>query len=204
MSEYEDMCDNCVTPWKCNGPHNTVGEGRMANDPVVLRGAGPTPCSLQFGGRDSDGEGAESEAAFLKWSHDEDQAFIDAMTPPVNAEEVRVTASTGGQKGSKPERFDLIPSDALKMLARHYGKGAEKYERVNGLDNWRNGYPWSLSYAAMQRHLHAFWGGEDYDEETGSLHLVAAAWHCFTLIHFINNPRIPAEFDDRQDVWDRL
>jgi hypothetical protein len=21
MTEHGDMCPNCVTPWKCNGPH---------------------------------------------------------------------------------------------------------------------------------------------------------------------------------------
>lgn len=112
--------------------------------------------------------------------------------------EVRVTSPTGGQKGSKQARFDLIPTSALDALARHYGKGAEKYARVNGRDNWRNGYDWSLSYAALQRHLQAFWSGEDVDEETGSLHLTAAAWHCFALTLFATEDEY-ARFDDRQD-----
>lgn len=111
-------------------------------------------------------------------------------------EEVRITSSTGGQKGSKPERHDLIPTGALRMLARHYGKGAAKYEQVNGRDNWRNGYEWSLSYAAMLRHLTAFWGGEDIDPETGSPHMVAVAWHAFTLLEFMEHY---PELDDRQD-----
>lgn len=114
----------------------------------------------------------------------------------MSSEEVRMTSSTGGQKGGKPERHDLIPTGPLRMLAAHYGKGAAKYERVNGRDNWRNGYEWSLSYAAMQRHLAAFWSGEDNDPETGSPHLVAAAWHCFTLLDFMEHY---PEFDDRQD-----
>ena len=55
--------------------------------------------------------------------------------------EVRTTSRTGGQKGTKPERFDLIPVGALAALARHYGAGAEKYD-----DNqWRKGYEWSKS-----------------------------------------------------------
>lgn len=114
----------------------------------------------------------------------------------MSSEEVRMTSSTGGQKGGKPERHDLIPTGPLRMLAAHYGKGAAKYERVNGRDNWRNGYEWSLSYAAMQRHLTAFWSGEDNDPETGSPHLVAVAWHCFTLLDFMQHY---PEFDDRQD-----
>lgn len=155
----------------------SVGEGRVVNDPILSGITGPYPYSIQPKGSYGDGEGPASE-------------------------EVRVTATSGGQKGSKPARFDLIPTDALELLARHYGRGAEKYESVNGLDNWRNGYPWSLSYAAMQRHLNQYWSGEDYDEETGSLHLVAAMWHCATLIHFMNHPDMDEGYDDRQDVLD--
>lgn len=115
-----------------------------------------------------------------------------------NSTEVRVTSSSGGQKGSKLARYDLIPTKPLHALAEHYGKGAEKYEKVNGVDNWRNGYEWSLSKAALQRHLEAFWGGEDIDEETGSLHIIAVAWHAFTLAYFLQHERYK-EFDDRQD-----
>jgi hypothetical protein len=107
-----------------------------------------------------------------------------------NPEEVRTTSSTGGQKGSKPSRHDLIPSGALDHLARHYGIGASKYADWQ----WRKGYEWGKSYAALQRHLNAWWGGEDLDEETGSSHMAAAAWHCFTLLTFIDE--FP-EFDDR-------
>lgn len=116
--------------------------------------------------------------------------------------EVRVTASTGASKGSKPQRHDLIPVGPLSLLAEHYGKGAAKYAPVNGVDNWRNGLPFHLNYAAMQRHLIEFWSGKDVDEETGSYHLIAAAWHCFTLVQFmldIQAGRLPAELDDRQE-----
>lgn len=110
--------------------------------------------------------------------------------------EVRVTSDSGAQKGSKPARYDLIPTEPLRMLAEHYGKGGEKYERVNGVDNWRNGYEWSLSYAALMRHVQAFWGGENIDPETGSPHLVAVAWHAFTLLEYM---REFPDNDDRQD-----
>lgn len=104
--------------------------------------------------------------------------------------EHRATSSTGGQKGRKLARFDLLPPEALWALAEHYGKGAEKYED----HNYRRGYPWSWSYAALQRHAQAFWSGEDVDEETGSHHLVAVAWHALTLYLFgLEHP----ENDDR-------
>ena len=106
------------------------------------------------------------------------------------SKEVRTTSSTGGQKGTKAERFDLIPIGALTQLAQHYGVGARKYD-----DNqWRKGYEWSKSYAALQRHATSWWGGEDTDEETGSSHMAAVAWHAFTLLTFIEEH---PDFDDR-------
>ena len=104
--------------------------------------------------------------------------------------EVRVTSSTGGQKGTKPERFDLIPAGPLRKLAHLYGNGAAKYEDRN----WEKGYDWSLSFAAAQRHLWLFWGGEDIDAEMGLPHLTCAAFHLFTLTEFLETH---PEFDDR-------
>lgn len=106
--------------------------------------------------------------------------------------EVRiVNTETGGEKGSKLARFDLIPARPLELLAEHYGRGSKKYEDRN----WERGYKWSLSFAAMMRHAWAFWRGEDIDPETGSPHMVAVAWHAFALIEFaLCHPRM----DDRQ------
>jgi hypothetical protein len=104
--------------------------------------------------------------------------------------EVRTTSVTGGQKGVKLARYDLIPVDALRQLAEHYGKGAEKYD-----DNqWRKGYEWSKSYAALMRHLTQWWNGEDVDDETGSNHLAAVAWHAFALLTFTKDY---PQYDDR-------
>jgi len=95
--------------------------------------------------------------------------------------EERVTDPvTGGQKGRKPERFDLFPFDALEEVARVYGMGAGKYED----DNWLKGYSWRLSAGALMRHVARFMLGEDRDPESGLLHLAHAAWHCLTLITF--------------------
>jgi hypothetical protein len=95
--------------------------------------------------------------------------------------EVRVVDPlTGGEKGSKIERFDLIPVEMETALARHYGVGATKYEDRN----WERGYKWSLSYAALRRHLAAWAGGESYDTETGTHHLVAVIWHATALFVF--------------------
>ncbi len=94
------------------------------------------------------------------------------------SEEVRETDPlTGGQKGSKLARFSLIPTDWLWALAEHYGRGSLKYSDRN----WEKGYKWSLSYDALNRHLNAWWGRDEIDEETGSSHLLAVAWHAASL-----------------------
>lgn len=104
--------------------------------------------------------------------------------------EVRLTSSTGGQKGSKLARFDLVPVGPLTELAEHFGRGAAKYEDRN----WERGYEWSLSYAALMRHLTQFWNGEDLDPETGGKHIIAVAWHALALAEFMDKQR---EFDNR-------
>lgn len=103
--------------------------------------------------------------------------------------EVRKISPSGGAKGSKPQRFDLIPVDPMWTVAEVYGKGAEKYEDRN----WERGYNWSLSYAAMQRHLHQFWGGEYLDED-GLPHLAHAVFHALALLWFAEHK---PEYDDR-------
>lgn len=104
--------------------------------------------------------------------------------------EVRTTSSTGGEKGTKPERYDLIPVEALAKVARLYGEGAKKYAE----HNWRKGYEWSKSYAAMQRHANEFWKGVDLDPETGLPHLAAVVFHAMALMTFMDQH---PDFDDR-------
>ena len=106
------------------------------------------------------------------------------------SDEVRVRSVTGGEKGMKPQRFDLVPPLPLMQLAELYGRGAEKYAD----NNWRRGYDWSLAFAALNRHLWAFWNGEDMDEGTGMPHMTCVAFHAFTLSQFMSDQR---QFDDR-------
>lgn len=109
--------------------------------------------------------------------------------------EVRVVdPNTGAEKGMKLARFSLIPPGFVWALAEHYGQGAKKYADRN----WEKGYKWSLSVDASQRHLHQWLMGEDNDEETGSSHLIAAAWHLCALWFFhkfgkgTNDVRLPS------------
>ena len=109
------------------------------------------------------------------------------------------TSHTGGMKGQKNDRQDLIAVPFLQELGRVRGFGAEKYDD----DNWRKGYSWRLSYGAMQRHVQAFWAGEGKEQGSGLPHLAHAAWHCMVLMTFANDEKY-AEFDDRPDVGTTL
>jgi hypothetical protein len=110
------------------------------------------------------------------------------IVPPPNCRctDVPVSSSrvtdpdTGGQKETKVADFSLIPPEAEWALAEHYGKNCTDYGGKYQRHNWRRGYRWSLTYAALRRHVGQWWAGEDIDPESGSHHLIAAAWHCFT------------------------
>lgn len=107
--------------------------------------------------------------------------------------EVRTVSITGGAKGVKPARFDLVPVGPLTQLAILYGNGAAKY----AAHNYRLGYDWSMSYAAAMRHLTEFWDGADYDDEMKVPHVINAVFHLFALCEFLMNPEKYGRFDDR-------
>lgn len=109
--------------------------------------------------------------------------------------EVRTTSATGGQKGVKPERHDLMPRRALAAIARVFGFGASKYAD----HNWRRGYEWGKSIAAMQRHIDAFVDGETYDSESGEPHLAHAGFHVLVLLTWLaeQGEGVDNVFDDR-------
>jgi hypothetical protein len=109
-----------------------------------------------------------------------------------NGKHFYVDDETGGKKEVKLAAFHLLPVGPLTKLAEHYGGGALKYQERN----WEKGYPWSLSYDSLCRHLTAWWDGEDVDpdSEYGASHLTAVAWHAFALLEYIETH---PEFDDR-------
>lgn len=115
-------------------------------------------------------------------------------------ESYMTVSASGGEKGVKLERYDLIPVEPLAELARVYGYGVEKYRTQDSeyqgpnVANWTKGYEWSKNFGAMLRHIEAARAGEWIDEESGRAHLAHAAWHCFTLMWFYGHR---PEFDDR-------
>jgi len=109
---------------------------------------------------------------------------------PATGEVRIVDMRTGGQKGQKPQQFNLIPWEELANVAELYARGAAKYSA----HNWRKGYAWSLSFDSLIRHAMAFWGGEELDPETECMHLASVVFHCFALMYFGKHH---AELDDR-------
>jgi len=109
--------------------------------------------------------------------------------------EIRTTSATGGQKGVKPERHDLVPRRAMAAIARVFGFGASKYED----HNWRKGYEWGKSLASLQRHIDEFVDGNTYDEESGLPHLAHAGFHILALLTWLEEQGEGADnpMDDR-------
>lgn len=112
------------------------------------------------------------------------------MTIKPGEETVVTNETTGARKASKMARFDLVPSGAMWQVAEVYGYGAKKYDD----HNWRRGYDWGLSIAALERHLARFKEGEDIDPEFGLPHLAHLVWHGLTLLTFMEEH---PELDDR-------
>lgn len=118
----------------------------------------------------------------------EEMISHSSPTARYDQNEIRVVSPTGGAKGKKLARFDLIPPRAMVKVAEIYGRGAEKYDDWN----WRKGYDWSLSLAALERHLNAFKAGESTHED--GHHLASVVFHALALMTFEEEH---PELDDR-------
>lgn len=77
---------------------------------------------------------------------------------------------------AKP-RMDLIAPEINDALGHVLRFGADKYEARN----WEKGMAWGRPFAALMRHMWAWWRGEAKDPETGFSHL----WHAACCIMFL-------------------
>jgi hypothetical protein len=104
--------------------------------------------------------------------------------------------SAGVKHDNAKDPWHLAPWDAFCAIVKVLAFGATKYAPRN----WERGMDWSRVYAALQRHLTAWWMGECRDAETGMSHL----WHagccvCFLIsyeIRGIGRDDRPATADD--------
>lgn len=74
----------------------------------------------------------------------------------------------------------LLPPDAIVEIAKVLDFGAKKYAPRN----WEKGMSWSRPYAALMRHMFAWWAGEKADPETGLSHLAHAGCCLFFLLSY--------------------
>ena len=83
----------------------------------------------------------------------------------------------GWKDDSGKARHDLIPPELPDAVAQVLAFGAGKY----GERNWERGMNWGRPFAALMRHMWAWWRGESADPETGMSHL----WHAACCIMFL-------------------
>lgn len=72
----------------------------------------------------------------------------------------------------------LIPPQSILEISKVLGFGENKY----GEYQWRKGIKYSRLYSAAQRHLLAYWDGEDLDEESNLPHLAHCIVNCIFIL----------------------
>ena len=130
-----------------------------------------------------------------------------------------MSKGTGLRYNTGKPRLGLLPAFAMRCLARVLTKGAAKYTvkdeqtgeiKVDGSNNWRGGMPWMDVIDSAERHINAWKSGEDYDPETGELHLSHGLCNLAFLVeyykifpqgdnrphHYLKTPRIGLDLDD--------
>lgn len=87
------------------------------------------------------------------------------------AKNVTSTSNTEGVKHDANKLpHHLLPLDAIEEFSAILQFGAAKY----GDRNWEKGMAWSRVFAALMRHLYAWWLKRGTDPETGRSHLAHA------------------------------
>lgn len=111
------------------------------------------------------------------------ETIIEKTLNEMSKEEKDMTSTTGKGNGLRFNqgklRYDLVEPRAHEDMVDVLTLGAEKYfDR-----NWENGLSWTSVLASMKRHIAAIERGEDYDPESGRLHIAHAACN----VHFLNS-----------------
>ena len=97
---------------------------------------------------------------------------------------------TGKRYNQGKTQLDLIPPFVIEELGKVLTFGAEKYDR----NNYRKGMAWSKVIDSLMRHLNSFRAGEDFDPESGLLHLSHILTNTAFLLEYT---RIYPQGDDR-------
>lgn len=80
--------------------------------------------------------------------------------------------------------IQLVPPQFIEGVAEVLKHGATKYSP----NNWMAGMSWSEVYGGIQRHLNAFFRGEEIDPESGLPHLYHASCGLMFLSYYAHGP----------------
>jgi hypothetical protein len=108
-------------------------------------------------------------------------------------EREQLSKGLGVKADAEKARMDLIPPEVMFGLGKALGYGAKKYNDRN----WENGMDWSRMFAAAQRHLWAFWAGQNIDDDSKLHHLESAL---FSIAALYTYARRGAGKDNRKQL----
>lgn len=108
---------------------------------------------------------------------------------------VSVAPLEGAKNDNGKVMWQLLPYDALRVIAEVFTHGAEKY----GDRNWENGIKYGRVFGAIMRHLSAWAVGERIDPESGKSHLAHAGAGILFLLAYEQRTMDDA-FDDLPKV----
>ena len=135
-----------------------------------------------------------------------------------NSKEFQTSKGNGLRFNQGKLRYDLVEPRAHRDMVEVLTDGAIKYNSRN----WENGLSWTSVLASLKRHIAAIECGEDYDPESGRLHIAHAACNVHFLNafyyifpqgddrpkRFLNIPRIGVDIDgvlaDFTTAWNKL
>lgn len=87
-------------------------------------------------------------------------------------------------------RYDLLPPKPIEDLVKVFTMGADKY----GDNNWQLGMDWSKCLASLKRHLAEYEKGNDFDKESGLLHITHVVWNAMAINQYYYTAQ---QYDDR-------
>ena len=105
------------------------------------------------------------------------EELMSRISSPNWRDKVKPQVAEGVKFDTDKARYDLIPPEIEEAIAQVLTFGAAKY----GQRNWELGMRWGRPYAALRRHMAAWWKGENNDPETGMPH----TWHAACCLAFI-------------------
>lgn len=109
--------------------------------------------------------------------------------------EVKKYGDTQRSNDEGKPRYDLLPPGPKRLVGMVANFGVKYGERNYA----KEGFVYSRCYASAQRHIEAWWEGEELDPETKLPHLAHAIWNLWILLWYQLTGRYTRN-DDRYHV----